>query len=282
MRGIRRRPAPAVQRVARVRAYPQRRGVLPGLRLVPVLDHLAHVRAVRDLDAARRPGQLHRPGDAAEPEHPRRVAGPVVAGDVPAAAPVHHAPRLEGPLRHLGTAARQVGEGDRPAVADRLPQRAERGLLRGQSRLDAGRRARRAVAVGLPARRAQLKRGARGRAGQLGGLPDPRRDAEDGGLVGLQVDLWQLVVLAADPVAEVVVDRVRAAGLQRNAQVAKLLLVPLEHALERLLLIRVPADRGPDLLGGQVPARGEQEDDDGQEAFGPALRQRDLPRVVCR
>ncbi len=194
---------------------------------------------------------------------------------------LYDAPRLQCPLRHLGAAVRPVVEGDRAAVADRLPQRSERGLLRGQPRLDAGRRGGAqvgpaGVAVGLPARRPQLQRRARGRACQLGRLPDPGRDAEHGRLVRLQVNLWQLVVLAADPVAEIVIELGGAARFQRDAQVAQLLLVALEHALEGLLLLRVTADRGADLLRGQVPARGEQENDDRQEAFGPALRQRDL------
>ena len=135
-----------------------------------------------------------------------RVA--VVAGDVPAAAPVDHAPRLEGPLGRLGAAARLVVEGDRPAVADRLPQRAERGLLRASAA--AGCRAAgwpSPSPSALPARRPQLERRARRGAGQLGRLPDAGRDAEHGRLVRLQVDLGQLVVLAADPVAEVVVER---------------------------------------------------------------------------
>src|SRR6185312_15709133 len=86
----------------------------------------------------------------------------------------------------------------------------------------------------------------------------------------------ELVVLPADPVAQVVVELAGLAGFQGDAEVTELLFIPLEHALERLLLLGVAADRGADLLRGQVPARGEQEHDDGQEAFGPTLRQRDL------
>src|ERR1700761_3268300 len=90
------------------------------------------------------------------------------------------------------------------------------------------------------------------------------------------MDLGQFVVLAADAVAEVVVELGGPASFQGDTQVAEFFLVPLEHPLEGFLLLRVAGDRSADLLGGQVPARGEQENDDGQEAFGTALRQRDL------
>jgi hypothetical protein len=75
----------------------------------------------------------------------------------------------------------------------------------------------------------------------------------------------------SDPVADLVVERAALAGLQGDAELAQLLLVALEHPLERLLGLRVAADRGADLLGRQVPARRQQEHHDGQEAFGPAL-----------
>jgi hypothetical protein len=54
-------------------------------------------------------------------------------------------------------------------------------------------------------------------------------------------------------------------------------------ALERVVLLRVAVDRGADLLGGQVPVGGQQQDDYGQGAvrvlrFDIGV----LPFVVCR
>jgi len=90
-------------------------------------------------------------------------------------------------------------------------------------------------------------------------------------------DLGQLVVLLLDAVTRFLVERVVHAGFQRDAQLPQLLLVALEHPLEGLVLVGIAAHRRADLLGGQVPAGGQQQDDDGQQAFGPALRHRILP-----
>ena len=88
----------------------------------------------------------------------------------------------------------------------------------------------------------------------------------------------QLVVAAGDPVALLGVEDARPAGLQRDAELAQLGLVPLEHALERLVgpraaVVRlVPGNRGADPLGGQeLPGR-QQAQHEVDQSLGPARR----------
>ena len=96
-------------------------------------------------------------------------------------------------------------------------------------------------------------------AGQLRGLPQPRGERHGGRLVGLQVDLAELVVLAGDAVAVGGVDRVPPA-LQRHAELAQLVLVALEHPEERLVVrgVGVAGHDRADALGRQELARGQQ------------------------
>ena len=106
------------------------------------------------------------------------------------------------------------------------------------------------------------------------GTPDPvERTVEPWGvvwwhgrwyLVGLQGDGRQLVVAASDPVAELVLVHVRvAARLERDAEVAQLFLVTLEHPPERLFAVGAVAGHGvADLLHGQVAAGVQQADDE--------------------
>jgi hypothetical protein len=84
---------------------------------------------------------------------------------------------------------------------------------------------------------AQLQQRPGGGAGQLGPPPDPGGQAEHGGLVRFQPQFGQLVGLLPDPVAGVVVKRMVDAGLQRHAEIAEILLVPLEHPLEQFVLL---------------------------------------------
>jgi hypothetical protein len=172
-----------------------------------------------------------------------------------------------------------VVERHRAVVPDGLPERAERGLLGAQPGLDAEALLVVVLVGAWRCRGLELEQGACGGARQRGALPDPGGNAEHRRLVGLEPDLGELVILLLDAVAGLLVERVVHAGLQRDAQLPELLLVALEHPLEGLVLVGVAAHRGADLLGGQVPAGGQQQDDDGQQALGPALRHRVLPDV---
>src|SRR5262249_10070453 len=82
-------------------------------------------------------------------------------------------------------------------------------------------------------------------------------------LRGGQLDLGQGVRVPVDPVADLVLEpRAVRPGDQRHAQLAQVLLVPLEHPVEGLarLAVGVLRDGGPDLLLGQ-PATGRQQAD---------------------
>jgi len=118
---------------------------------------------------------------------------------------------------------------------------------------------------------AQLQQRTGGGAGQFGPPPDPGGQAEHGGLVGFQPQFRQLVSLLPDPVAGVVVKRMVDACLQRHAEIAEILLVPLEHPLEQLVLLGIARHGLTDLLGGEVPRGGEQADDKAEQPLGLAL-----------
>ena len=124
---------------------------------------------------------------------------------------------------------------------------------------------------GDPAR-AQLDQRVGGLPGQSGVLPDPGGQADHGGLVGLQGDLGQLEGPAADPVAGLVVEqRLVAADLDRDADLAQLLLVPLEHLLERVRrLVAVAVDDLADAVLGDVAAGDQQADDEVHQPLGLA------------
>jgi hypothetical protein len=81
-----------------------------------------------------------------------------------------------------------------------------------------------------------------------------------------------------DPVTGLGVERAGQAGLQRDAQLAQLGLVPLELALERLVVagilgvVLVSGDGRGDLRGGQEPSRGQQTDHQVHQALGTGPR----------
>ena len=202
---------------------------------------------------------------AGEPEDPARAPGDVAADEVPPAVPGHDAPRLDGALLGVRAPAGAVGEGHDPAVADGLERGAEGGLARGDPRLERSGDRRDVDARGL-----QLEQRAAGGAGERRRLPQPRREAERGGLVGLEHDLGQLVVAPGDAVARLVVVRgAVGARLERDAELAQLLLVALEHPAERLLVVGGVAGHGlADLLHRQVPPGGQQADDQVQQPLG--------------
>src|SRR5215472_12435199 len=61
-------------------------------------------------------------------------------------------------------------------------------------------------------------------------------------------------------------------GLQRHTEVAEVLLVPLEHPLEQVVLLRVPGYRLPDLVRRQVAPGGQEAHDKTEQPLGLALR----------
>jgi hypothetical protein len=147
---------------------------------------------------------------------------------------------------------------------NRLPQRRESSLAGLQPRLDA----RLCGLLGVHAGRAQLKQCTGRGAGQLGPVPYPGRYGEHRCLVRLQPDVGQLVGLPGNPVADLVVKRRVGTHIERDAKLAEFLLVPLEHALERVEGFRVTGHRGADLGGGQVALGGEQADHQAEQPLG--------------
>src|SRR6266542_2410158 len=108
--------------------------------------------------------------------------------------------------------------------------------------------------------------------------PEPGGDADGGRLVRLQMDVGQGVLPPRDPVPRLGVEDARGAGLQGYAQLAQLSLVPLELALERLVVlgvvrvVLVPGHGRGDLRGGQEPPRGQQADHQVDQALGADAR----------
>ena len=255
--------------------HPEQGGVFLRGRGVPVPDQFTHVDAVRYGHPAGRAAELHRARDPAEPEYSGGVAPPVPAGHVPAAVPVHHAPGLKlAPLR-ITPPSRTVAERNRPAVPDRLPQRPEGRFGRAQPGLySLWHRRVLVVWVRVDASRPQFQQRPGGGAGQLSSPPDPRGQAEHGRLVRLQPQLGQLVGLLPDPVTGIFVERVVDTGLQRHAELAEILLVPLEHPLEQVILLRVAGHGVADLFGREVTPGGEQADNKAEQSLSLALRHR--------
>src|SRR6266568_3854134 len=180
---------------------------------------------------------------------------------------------FRSPLR-VTPPGRAVTERHRPAVPDRLPQRPEGRLGRAQPGLYALRHRRvavTAVQVRVDAGGPQLQQRPGRGAGQLGPPPYPRGQAEHGRLVRLQPQLGKLVRLLPDAVAGVVVEGVIDPGFQRHAELAEILLVPLEHPLEQVALVGVAGHGRADLLGGEVARGGEQADHKAEQTLSLAL-----------
>jgi hypothetical protein len=109
-------------------------------------------------------------------------------------------------------------------------------------------------------------------------LPEPGGDAHGGRLVRLQDDVRQRVLAVRDAVPGLVVEDAGRAHLQRYAQITQFRLVPLELALERLVVLRVlgvvfvPGHGRRDLRGGQEPSRRQQADHQVHQALGAGPR----------
>jgi hypothetical protein len=102
----------------------------------------------------------------------------------------------------------------------------------------------------------------------------PACKAEYGDLVRLQVQVGELEGVPGDPVALLVVEvLVDAAELERDAQVAQLGLVPLEHLLEGLVLgALVALDDVADAFLGDVVPGDEQHDHEVHQPLGLRCR----------
>ena len=101
--------------------------------------------------------------------------------------------------------------------------------------------------------------------------PDPAREAEHGQLVGLERDVGQGVVALVDAVARLVlVEGVDVLGDERDAELAQLVLVALEHPLEGLGRRRAAVLRHElaDLGLAHRPTRVEQHEDEVEQALG--------------
>ena len=110
------------------------------------------------------------------------------------------------------------------------------GSLVPSARLDADER----VAVALDACGLELAQRLGGGTGQRGVRPGAAGEAEDGQLVRLEVEVGQGVVALVDAVADLVVPGAAdVLGGQRDAELAQLVLVPLEHPVEGLVAGRL-------------------------------------------
>ncbi len=191
--------------------------------------------------------------DPRQPEGAGGVAVAVVADEIPAALLGDHTPRFDGP-RGVGLGPRRAGAGTAPLAENRWPTTGFPGHPR--TRADPAPRPPRRWPPAPPYRRVdvdpggpQLEQRALRRGDQFRRLPQLGGDGHRGRLVRGQLDGRQRVGVAVDPVALGGVQRRHPADLQRDAEVAQLVLVALEHPGERLVAgaVRIARDAGPDL-----------------------------------
>jgi hypothetical protein len=194
----------------------------------------------------------------------------VVPHDVPAAGVAHHAPGLEPPGRGLAAGPLVVELHDLP-ITGGLPEHVEGRLVGAEPRTDHVER----PDVDRDPGRRQLADRAAGRLREPGVLPDLGGEAHDLGLVAGQLDLRQLGLVGPDPVAGLVVEvGVELADLDRDSERAEVVLVALEHPLERLVR-RVGVEQLADPLLGDVAALHEQHDEEVEQTL--ALLGRHVP-----
>ena len=233
-------------------------------------------RPVDDLAQVDPVGPLHRAGradgrdvgaDAGQPESSGGVAVAVVADEVPAAAVGDHTPRLDG-AGGVRLAARRAGAGTARPARNRwrttgFPSTSSEPRRPGSTAVEVIATPA-SARVDVDAGRPQLEQCALGGGDELRRFPQLGRHGDGGGLVGGQLDGGQGVGLAVDAVALGRVELRHPAGLQRDAQVAQLVLVALEHARERLVAgaVGVAVDGFADPLGGDEGAGGQQRDDE--------------------
>ena len=236
-------------------------------------DHELGLVVLGHLEGARAPGGGHRPDDAREAEHPGGAAVDVEGVEVPPAVPRHERPRLDAALGRLRFLRAPVREAERHAAQHAVLDGVERRLGRAQPRLDADE----GVDVALDPGRAQLAQGLGRRAGEARLGPGAAGEAEHGQLVGLEGDVGQRVLALVDAVPRLVlVERVDVLGDERDAELAQLVLVALEHPLEGLGRGRLAVLRHElaDLGLGQGSSRVQQDEHEVEESLGLHLRRR--------
>ncbi len=155
--------------------------------------------------------------------------------------PAFEDPRFDLPLLGVGGVRLAVVEDDRAAVAAGQHQRLEGGLMGRDTGFQGAVRLPgvivRPVAGQRHTGRAQLLERAAGGARQPGLLPDLRGQPQCGGLLGVQRDRGQAVAVAAGEIADVALDALD--GLDDQAELAQIVLVALEHAVERVVAARL-------------------------------------------
>lgn len=236
-------------------------------------DDPAQVDAVRHGDRAGRADRGDARSDPGQPEGAGGVAVAVVAHQIPAALLGDHAPGLDGaggvrlgprrPVRKLhGLTGVDGGQQD----SEHFFRAAQSGH---SGRGGDGDRRRVIQGVDVDAGRAQLEQRALGRGDQFGRLPQLGGHRHRRRLVRGQVDRRERIGVAVDAVALGGVHRRDPPHLQRDAQVAQLVLVPLEHAGERLGAdaLRVTRHARPDLFCRDVAAGGQQGNDQIHQPF---------------
>jgi hypothetical protein len=168
----------------------------------------------------------------------------VEAGEVPRAA-VAEGVRIDRSFLRLSPAAATVTEADLLAPGHGVEQRRQAGC----GRVDASAEPGRLAALLRMAGERQFHERPVGIAGHRLPLPRLRREPERGALVGAEIELRERRAFLADHVALFGFPRVGRDQFERKADLAQLLLVALEHPLERDVRVAVPGDLRADLVG---------------------------------
>ncbi len=241
----------------------QHDGALGPRRRRQAACHRGEVGPGRHLVGAGRAVEVGLAAHPGEPEDPLGAAVGVEPHGVPAARVAGDAPRLEVPGRRR-IAGPGVLEAHRHPVADRVEEDLEGRLVGAQPGLDDVE----AADVDLDAGGGELAdRVGRG-VGEPGVVPHLRRQPDDSGLLGVEVDRRQRQLVAAHPVARLVVEvGVHGAHLDRHAEAAQLLLVAVELALEGVVGVVGVEDLADPLLGHEV-ALDEQHDQQVEQPLG--------------
>src|SRR5205823_15132749 len=113
--------------------------------------------------------------------------------------------------------------------------------------------------------------------------PHSRGKTDRRRFTGRECDVGQRVVAPRDAITRFFVVRAVGARLQRDAEVAKVFLVPLEHALERIVGwgLVVAGNELADPLGSEIGAGVQEADDEVEQPLRPP-RRHDSPRYLRR
>ena len=152
--------------------------------------------------------------------------------EVPAAVAPHDAPRLHDPRAGPFISSALVIEANPSMLSNGLPNAGKRfaagsgSLLPGDHSGDVG-----CVIRRTRQHRLELANGRLGGRRKIGLRPSASRDTEQGPLLGSHTDLRQSIVLFGDAIPEDFPVR-RRHGHDRDAEIAQIILVALEHPLE--------------------------------------------------